>query len=1125
MASGFGLPTRLLETPSTSVLPISPLTGFRFQSIGQQPRLLARFTDSNQAQDGTEDESTSSDSDQKQQDAERSTTPRSRPLLWQTLVEQEPTTSNNLTGQASANTSVTSTSLEQQLGLAKGGQVSQPDNFSLPSSSHIASQPADFDGNAVHQISDDSLAHMDLGHPSVGLGVAPMEDIQSSHPPVSPSSPPTSQKYGCLRQIHSRLVKISLTSDHKPNLTSAILLSNSAQQKADAAYVKVRMFHRSTQELLQGAFRAHAEASALLKDIEEAKGLADGAKAEIERISSAYVDQKSQSNHSEIKELLQLLENCIAEQEANKAVLRAQELELKQQKVDPAGASAQLSAQSSSSSSLSVTDPATSATSSISISASQKQPLFYSPTPDIDIKIDHRIWPQPPLHPSPAPALGGFRKPSKEKHRLSDEESSAPSSLDAVHEQQRQLEEEWQASSSEDRRKHFKEERTRGEEQDKRKGELRRIEEHGQGREEEGKKHEEIKRRSREEVAKIAREEETHVRKEAEKKRVYESLGTADRIRAEIDRKKILEEAERRTGEAQGRRKAQEEEVAKKEEVREEELAKRNSQEEAWKKRSAIQHQQQGQGSQPELHRAQEEAMEEKILQDMRCARIQEEKDKTLADRAQRILAQRSQSPLHGTSELSPDLSLTIPAPTTSNALPASQSKRSPSAAIPPSQQTPTFSVHSSSRNSGNVPYRESNLHSTSSQVQAANIRHVVNALNLQPPTLVKTEPAHDDDHKLLYPPSRDRTPQHQISREFIQKPASQSSHTHIPDLQPQQSTVPLPASASRPSLSAEPTNGSHAHIILGHRIPSSPATTEIPHSHLHQSQQLHQIGTAVDPTPGRPRTQVPNQSVSIPSTQPHRSVCRNEARRKFISSSGSQISGRSRSSSPFRMGPDACVAPQITADFSPSGTPPDMPTGSAPFCGQLRLPTPIPPVHYGHYTPPPQRSRSPPIVSPPRSPPPIQTDTHRPKYAERARSPVLIGRKRSRENSPGPYKRDYGDRRAPPVRNSRTPPLLLQSRRTTSRSRSPSPGSAPSRPSLATRLGQGPQLSSDHSYRLPTAPLRDRERDREPHLLSRFSDARTAGFPPSRGRARGKRGRGGGPINSHASLEERISS
>lgn len=1219
MASGFGLPTRLLATSSPSV---PSFADFKFHNIGKQPRLLARLTDSNKVQDGAEGEpmSISSDNDQQQQNAETSITPPSQSLLW--LVEKD-TDTVNVHAQASAKCSclpVAEASTSHGLATDLVSQQDIPN--SLPTSHTISQLPVPLSpayANAAHQISDDSWALMELDPSSASLGATPMEDIQ----PSCTAASPTSIKNERLRQILSRLQRITLLSDHKPNLASAILLTSSAQQKADAAYVKARLFHRSTQELLQSAQKAHTEASALLKDVEEAKGLADGAKAEIERISSVTTDQKSQSNHNETKDLLQLLENCITEQEAGEAVLRAQEaqqLELNQQRKGLA-APTQPAAQPSSPFPQKASAPsrAVPTTPPISISTSQKQPLFYSPTPDIDVKDDPRICYQALLHPSPASASSGLYQKLQAKHRLHEKEPWVSSSLDAAHKHQNQIEGERQAVLEEDRRKHSEEE-IRRDEQDKRKEDLCRTHEHGQKQEEERRKHEKMETRTCKEDAKKVREEseglheeDTRVCKEVEKKKACESLGAIDKIQADVDRNKTLEEAEIRIGESQGQGKTQKQDLVNREEVRGKVPRQRSAREIARRKRrrprnhaaarAKLQHEScstQEDTKKEELcqdqniRRVQIQAEKEELCEDqtIRRAQIQAEKDKTMADRTRHILDQR----LHETSKLTLSLSSVVsndlpvsplassvhliqhpssgihaggstilnqastafnqqtsmfvslpgsPSHSRAPSLPPvtllSQSESSPSAAshILPSPQTPILSVYSSSNDSGNIPYMESNLHSSPVQVQAANIRHVVNALKLQPPILVKTEPTHDDS-KLLYPPSRDRTPaQRQRSQESIHKPAAEPPQT-------QQSTA---LSSSQLPLLAESTSSSHAHGIVDNRTPSSPAITEIPRSRPHQSQAPQQVCPAVQPMPSLPRNQVLSQPISVikAQPQPNHLVSTNDTQRDVNFPSGPRISGHFRSSiSPFRMGPDAYVAPPITTDLSPSGTPSDMPIEPVAFREQRSLPTCMPPVLWDHYSPPPNRPRSPPAgISQPRSPPLRQTDTYRPNYFERVRSPpILAGRKRSRESSLGPYEREYCGydvRRAPPMRKSRTPPpRCVQPRRTPSRSRSSSPpGSASYRPSLATRLGQGPPPSNDTvippittiAHRLPIAPLRDRERDREPHLLSRFSDARLVG------RVRGKRGRGGnrgsyhgrggggGTTNSHASLEDRISS
>jgi len=150
----------------------------------------------------------------------------------------------------------------------------------------------------------------------------------------------------------------------------------------------------------------------------------------------------------------------------------------------------------------------------------------------------------------------------------------APSSQDAAHKQNR-TEGGRQAILEEDSRKHPEEEGIRREEHDKRKEDSCRTYEHGQKQKEERRKHEKMKIKSLEEDAKKvheeserSHEENTRVCKEVEKKKACGFLGAMDRIRAEVDRNKTLEEAERRMGESQGQRKTQKQELVNREEVR-----------------------------------------------------------------------------------------------------------------------------------------------------------------------------------------------------------------------------------------------------------------------------------------------------------------------------------------------------------------------------------------------------------------------------------------------------------------------------------------------------------------------------------------------------------------------------
>ncbi|KAF5351968.1 hypothetical protein D9756_007609 [Leucocoprinus leucothites] len=1295
--TGFGLPSRLLNIPSVSsgsplstsapVLPVPPapsFADFKFQKIGQQPRLLTRFTEPSQVQDSVEDDSmsVSSESDQRSQSTEQNAMLRTRPSLWQALAEQDtafatnPPISDNRIGQTSAGPSrfpvvETSVTDDQQANTAK---VSQPDrtssNFSRSiSPSHTASQfsvPAPsprFDASSDHHNTGDSMVSMHLGYPSASPGPSgangqAMEGVQPSHTPDRQSLPPFSRKYETLRQIHSQL-QASIPSHNQPNLASAILLASSAQQKATTVHAETRKLYICAQDIMQVAQKTLAITTTLLRGAEEAKGLADGAKSEIERISSAYADQQRQSDHNEFSGLLQSLGSWIASQEADEATLRArraQQLKLKKQQSDLVRAPAKPSSNPPLGAPP-IPGPTTTTTPPASASVVlRRQPLFYSPTPEVDIKVEPRTWSQPPLQPPPVSTASvsdpnrrqaELRKLLKEKHRLSDEELSALSPLEAARERQRRLEEEEQRQLEDEKHKQLQEVEEKRKEQERRLAEERRQQEEERQKElarqeEQKRKREESERKLLEEAERKAREErekheeEKRARADAEK-RAHEAF--------EAEKKKALEEAERKAREVEAQRKAQVEEEAKKKAQEEaerkarEEAARRKTQEEAQRERLLIQQKQEEElqarlAEEAELRRAQEKAREkqkleeqaqfkaeqerqEKLRQDQikQRAQIQADKDKTMADLAQQIRAQRShrlQPSLDGTSEMSLDSSpvvsslislprghlsaghdpstlspasrtsltqapplaqhlpqqpqvnglvpgstipnqgdLSGPQPSTALDRPSStlappqannsssrsmslppvahlsQSDRSPSTTpiIPPTQRTPTLSVYRLSGDSGNVPYRENNPNLSSPQAQAANIRHVVSALNLPPPTAIKTEP--QEESRLLYPPSRDPTPVQPSASQAVPKPTVSSSASQRPSATP----IPVSAGQHSPSLSAQPANGSHPHTILDRRIPSSPATIAIPRSHTpnsQQSQQPQQTAQASIDIPTRPQVQVPSRPASASGTLPrpnrdNHPASRNEGQQELLPGrpSSSQINDRSRSSSPFRMGPDAYVAPQLVKDSSPPDTTVEgraPPTGTVAFRGRLPPSTSAPPSHWDHYSPSPQR-------------PLRQTDTYRPNYSERSRTPpAQAGRKRSRENTPPPppYPRDYrdfDDRRAP--LRPRTPPRRPSKRRTPSRSRSPTP--PPSRPTLATRLRQGPPPPGENSYRSITPP-RDWERDREPHLLSRFSDTRLAGPPPTKpGRPRGKRGRGGGvgpPSGpSHASLEQRISS
>lgn len=418
----------------------------------------------------------------------------------------------------------------------------------------------------------------------------------------------------------------------------------------------------------------------------------------------------------------------------------------------------------------------------------------------------------------------------------------------------------------------------------------------------------------------------------------------------------------------------------------------------------------------------------------------------------------------------------------------------------PPLQ--PTYSIHRLSGDGGNLPYRENP--SLSPQAQAANLRHVANALHLplnlsqpakpdqshtRPEALVKTEPVQDDSSFLQL---SGQSSTNEIVSSRAAPPQSQAPRlTESRSLHPQQT---FPPNQAGQSLSAR-LHGSHPDIVLDQPTPLSSSPVTEPAVNVYHHQQQQQVFQYPN------QSQLPGQLPSNPQTYPSDHSGSQSRLPQLVVPPTEQ---RSRSRSPFRMGPDE-YDPQVIAR-TPSDTNSDHRAPPPPTYYGRSEPQISAPAHWDHYSPAP---------SPPRG-----SNTYRPNYANRTRSPVA-GRKRSRDYSPPPHTpiirdyREFDDRR--PRRYSRSPPP----RRLRPESRSPSPSYA-DRPPLASRLTQG--VGGGYSYRPPSP--REPKSSR-PELLDRFTDARPPPNAPTRpGRGRGRRGRGGPPPSgpTHASLEKRIS-
>lgn len=1245
--TSFGLPTRLLNvssppsTPSSAqpapILPIPPapsFANFRFHSIGQQPRLLQRFSEPDELREPAEDETMSVPSDsEQQQNNDKDSIPWTRPSLLQALSEPNtafvtnPHINDSPTGQAPvpspfrfpvARTTVSNGNISSSPPNASKGKAAQADTSSASStflSSSVISNPdAQISmptspiaaGHTGQHAPDDSLAPMRLSYPSPSPGPSgtvdyPMTDIQRTHTPDHPSLLPVRRKYEGLRQIYSRL-HATVRNLNPPNLASAILLTESAQERATNLLAEARRLHSFSQETMQAAQRSLAASAVILEAADQVKAIADGAKAELERISSKDANQQRNSELNEVRDLLQSLDDWISNQEADEAVLRvreAQQLKLGKQKAEFFRASAQHVPTPSLGGSPTTFAPGPSVPAAAPAPA--RMPLFYSPTPEVDVKVDLQTLDQSPPQPTPVSSAtvlsqrqADLRKKLEEKRRSSIEAESQVASSETARLEQQRMEEEKKRQEVQQR----EEERKREEQRQK---ELERQEE---------------ERKARERAQQQKAEAERRARETAETERRLREAAELENVRlAEAQRKAQEEEARRKAREAAEKKKkeqeaAEEEKRRKAQEAAEAQRKKEQAEEEGRRRREAEDFLAQQKQEQEKVAQAAEEAKlralqdeqegERRLLeeqarmkierereklrkeQEIRRQQISDDKKKAMTDRALQIQAQREHRPrtsLDRTSEMSldsspvapvsilslnpcptdPSNSASHPPPlplnphspstavylplgqrplsqtqgirvTSNNALPEARNSNTsntqlgvnaheqdpPAAPVTPGRQislppvahfsptdssppplpplplpSSTWSVYRQSNDSGNVPYKENPI--PSPQAQAANIRHVVRALQLPPPKLpvVKVEPA-QDDFSLLHPPAQSAVnngtpiqPAVSQSRQPLQPVNGQSTVPHQdPAPTPVAHQVPAPVSTVNQPVHlspATPMNDSQTNTVLDHHIPSSSVTnvTASVNAHPQQSKNLDQL-------------QVPSRPTSRSSSR----ITRPESQNEPLQLAPPTATIRSRSSSPSsRMGP---YIPSTETAFNR-----DI---SAPRAYRGRTETSsFASGRSDHYSPSPQ---------PP--PAPRNANTYRPSYSYCSRSPTIAGRKRSRErsNSPPPSTRNYrDDRRSPPRRYSRSPP-----RHPRTHSRSPSPSAYSSRPPLASRIG-------DDSYRPPSP-----RRESTSSLLNRFSDPRSSNGPVARpGRGRPKRGRGGGgpPGGSlgHASLQQRISS
>ncbi|KAF9452740.1 hypothetical protein P691DRAFT_163440 [Macrolepiota fuliginosa MF-IS2] len=745
----FGLPTGLLNasspattsthsTPTLPVLPAPSFANFRFQSIGQQPGLLKRFSEHSSNKGHVEDEnmSVSSDTEPSYQSIGQTALPRTRPSLLQALGESngpfsaDPPINNSLIGSSSTTPSfqfsVANVS-DRPFGVSKGKaaqDITSSSSTFLSSSvaSNLDTRISMLASSATGRPFDDSLASMQLSYPTASPGPSgstdhPMTDVQPTRTPDRPSMPPVSRKYEGLRQMQARL-QASMLNLNPPNLASAMLLAESAQQRATTLLAEARRNHNASQETLQAAQKSVTASLAMLEAADAVKGLADGAKAEIERVSSRDANQQRASDLNEIRELLQSMDSWISDHEAEDTALRAkraQQLKLRKQKAELARASAQPPTSSPLSASPATYEPGrptlTAAPVPVPAPAHGNLPLFFAATPEVDVKVNpqSRSPSLPQLEPDLSQRQADLREKLKRKlhsHSSAEAESRAGSPSEATRVEQQRLEEEKRRQVEEARRQEEekrrqieearKQEEERKREEQRQKELLERQEAERRMREEEEKKAREKARREKEEAERKVREKAEAERKareamEAEKARIAEVLQKAQE---EARRKEIAKEAAEKRKKAQAEEEERKRREAEAENQRMADFFARQKQEEKKvaqnieeeRRRVAQQEQEKERRLLEEQNKmkAQRER-EEKLRQEQEILRqqIRDNKDRAMADRAQQILAQRGHRPrvsTDGVSEMSLDSS-PVMSKLVLNSNPSPSSSNSPSLA------------------------------------------------------------------------------------------------------------------------------------------------------------------------------------------------------------------------------------------------------------------------------------------------------------------------------------------------------------------------------------------------------------------------------------------------------------
>lgn len=1075
-------------------------------------------------------------------DVEGTTLPRNRPSLYQTLAAKPSGTFVHDASMSDSNALGT----PSQLATAKNNAASKPP-FHQGSTSSAFVSSASNPNSSMHASSSSSYGS---SNPAPNIVDQPVSDVQPIRSPGRLPVPPPIRRYDSLRQIQSRL-QAALPKIGSPNLTSAMLLVESAQQRTDRLYNEARQLHNFCQDMMQRAQQGQAAALHLIEAAEEARGVADGAKAELDRILSKEAVQQRNADANEVRGLIQAVDDWIRNQEAAEAEIRAkkiQQLKLKKQKT-----ASQTPLVPSGHPSVAAQSPLSGSTAAL-LSANNptsKQPLFFSPTPEVDVKMEQtgpQLQQSSPVDMPSAEQLrkrqADLRKKLQEKRRSAEAESRAaspsnitPSGRQRSEEEKKKIEDELKRREDERKKEAIKREEIERLQEERRREEQARKDMVAKREAEKAREEEARKQKEAEEAERMRRTEEEKAARQAAQKEMEDRA----REKAETERK-AKEDAKARAAQAAEERKQavaflnQQKETNDKLRQVPAELRRRQSQEAQDKQRKLAEEQ-----ARMRAEREREDKLRQE--QERRRQQIQVEKNKTMADRAQQIWAQRGHRLIPSqetTSEMSLDSS---PHATTIFLAEGSPPQVEPW--VPPSRNPnsqlgpniPHLGVKNQPLSTGQPSTTgQKSVDScgpvtpTPRQISLPPVAHLspTDSTSSLPRSVPLSQPAmsvyrHSSDHgNVPYRDNLTTSPQAQaanlkpllhalnlptinavkvkfepvpdsLTLSYPSEPfdggasvQSSTSQAHNIGQQPTAARRPPPHNpspiTSNPSQFAKPMNGSPTNVVV-----DKPITSSVIEATVRDRAPQHV---------SKPSSNLSN----ITNNQP---APRDEALQLAPSN-------HARSESPFRMGPDPLESRPIQDEMSPvedayNKFSPQYPVSSAPVATSS----------------PPYRGRLPASNSAPTRwdsypialPAPKGANVYRPNYRERSRSPAT---RMKRARSPGATStmrdyREYGERSVPIRRISRSPP-----RRPRRLSRSPSPFYAQDRPPLYARI--------DDTYRPPEH--RDSYSSR-PELLNRFTEPRTVVVPPpgKPGRGRGKRGKGVPPAGfTHASLEQRIS-